>query len=567
MRLPWLLTLMALLIAGFMLFAGLGQPALMQPDEGRNATVAREMKESGNWIVPTFNGLAYLDKPAMFFKCSGLAMSLFGESETTARLPSALAGFALLALVYAFCRREFGMRCAALAVIVTATTPLYFVFARLVIMDMMLAFFVGAAIFAGYLAEEREGCSRVRWYLLGAAAAGLGTLVKGPVGFVLPVLVLLVFNLIERRHGAWKRLFSLWNFVLFFAIVLPWFIGLSLARPDFPYYGLMLETLGRFTSNIHRRGEPIYFYPLVIAGTFLAWSILLPESVWAMWRARRNLARAERLCVVWAVVVVVFFSLSHSKMPGYILTVAVALGIATSRVFERAFDHADGRAGGIIRRATGALFAMLLLVGGLALLVVTLPDVAAKLSGGHSSEVREYIVSSSGLAISVGLLTVLAAAGLWKRRPLVAFGAFALLPLALTIPSFGALKQYAEARSARALATRLESLPSGTDLACYQCFPSSLPFYLKRPITVLDDTGGKMASNYVLHSLKRSANWPAIIVRQRDWESWLRRPGRKVCLIATRQERLAGLAQSHGVPVIEIVPDYWAVQIPAPDSL
>jgi 4-amino-4-deoxy-L-arabinose transferase-like glycosyltransferase len=549
-----------------MLLAGLGQLALMQPDEGRNATVAREMKESGNWLVPTFNGLAYLDKPAMFFKCSGLAMSAFGESETTARLPSALAGLALLALVYAFCRCEFGMRCAALAVIVTATTPLYFIFARLVIMDMMLAFFVSGAIFAGYQAEEREGISRVRWYLLGAAAAGLGTLVKGPVGFILPVLVLLIFNLIERRHGAWKRLFSPWNFVVFFAIALPWFIGLSRARPDFPYYGLMLETLGRFTSNIHRREEPIYFYPLVIAGTFLAWSILLPESAWAMWRARRNLARAERLCVVWAAVVVVFFSLSHSKMPGYILTVAVALGIVTSRVFERALDGTDGPAARIIRRATGALLAMLLLIWGLVLLVVARPDLAAKLSAGHSSEVREYVVSSSGLAISVGLLAFLAALGLWKRRPLVEFAAFALLPLAVTIPSFGALKQYAEARSARVLAAWIKSLPSGTDVACYQCFPSSLPFYLKRSITVLDDTGGKMASNYVLYSLKRMADWPAIIVRQRDWENWLRRPGRKVCLIATRQERLISLAQSHGVPVVEIVPDYWAVQFPVSDS-
>src|SRR5262245_32951606 len=160
----------------------LGRLPLMQPDEARNAEVAREMKESGAWLVPTYNGVAYLDKPAFYFKSVALSLAAFGDTEAAARLPSAVFGVALALMTYAFCRRAYGSaRIACLAVIITATMPMYFAHARIVIFDMALAFFVCGAIFAGFLAEEAEGRSRRNWYLLAWASAGFATLVKGPV--------------------------------------------------------------------------------------------------------------------------------------------------------------------------------------------------------------------------------------------------------------------------------------------------------------------------------------------------------------------------------------------------
>jgi 4-amino-4-deoxy-L-arabinose transferase-like glycosyltransferase len=549
MRSQLWLNLAALLIAGVMLFAGLGQLALMQSDEGRNATVAREMKVSGNWLVPTFNGLAYLDKPAFFFKCAGIAMSLFGETEMAARLPSAVAGFALLVLVYAFCRREFGPRCAALAVIVTATTPLYFAFARLVIVDMMLAFFVSAAILAGYIAEEHRDRARRRWYLLGAAAAGCATLVKGPVGFTLPVVVLLVFN-----RGAWKRLVSPWNMLIFFAIVLPWFIGLSLARPDFPQYGIMQESLGRFTTKMYGRWEPWYFYGQVIAVAFLAWSVLLPESAWVAWRARRNWARAERLCIVWAVVVVLFFSISASKLPGYVLTVAVALGILIARVFERAFERADGRAARVVRHSVFGLMAVLVLAAGLILFVIARP-----------SDATSRLVPHPWLPLAVLIvLALVGMASLWKRHPGLAFAAFAMLPMTVGAASLDGIKQYAESRSARSLASWIAGLPSPVEVVCVRSFPSSLPFYLKRPIPLVDEDGHELASNYILHTLRQTHQWPSILVREDQCEAWLAGRTGSVLLVANRRKKLDSIADNHGVTVTEIVPGYWGALLPAP---
>src|SRR4051812_1190804 len=166
-----------------MIFGRLGDLPLRDPDEGRNAEIAREMLATGEWLTPTYNGLVYLDKPAFFFRAVALAFSIFGENEFAARLPSALAACGILLMVYRFCRRDYDSETAALAVVVVATTPLFFAMARHVMSDMILAFFVCGAICSGYIAEQHEAARRRNWYLLAAAAAGFATLVKGPVGF------------------------------------------------------------------------------------------------------------------------------------------------------------------------------------------------------------------------------------------------------------------------------------------------------------------------------------------------------------------------------------------------
>ena len=116
----------------------LGHLPLLNPDEGRNAEIGREMKESGAWLVPTYNGVVRLDKPTFYFKTVALSLAAFGETETAARLPSALFGLGLLGLVVAFCQRVYGTPTALLAVIVLATMPLYLAQARTVMVDIAL---------------------------------------------------------------------------------------------------------------------------------------------------------------------------------------------------------------------------------------------------------------------------------------------------------------------------------------------------------------------------------------------------------------------------------------------
>src|SRR5664280_791068 len=105
-------------VCAYMLFGRLGGLSLISPDEGRNAEVAREMSQSHAWLVPTYDGLAYLDKPAFYFKTIALCFSLFGESEGTARLSSAFFGFSLVVAVFLFCRKVYDQRTATFAILI-----------------------------------------------------------------------------------------------------------------------------------------------------------------------------------------------------------------------------------------------------------------------------------------------------------------------------------------------------------------------------------------------------------------------------------------------------------------
>ena len=448
--------LFALAVVWFALFFRLGALPLLQPDEGRNAEVAREMKESGAWLSPSYNGITYLDKPAFYFKAVALSLAAFGDNETAARLPSAVFGLALLAMTFVFCRRVHGTRCAIMAVIIIATMPLYVVFSRTIIFDMTLAFFVSAAIFAGYCAEECEGKSRRNWYLLGALAAGFATLVKGPVGFLIPGLVLFVFHRVEGRRGVWKRFFAPLNLLVFFGVTLPWFIGLSLQHPDFPYYGLIEESFHRFTTTTFHRTQPFYFYALIVAGLFLPWSFILPEAGVAAWKNKKLMTSADRLCLVWAVVVVIFFSLSKSKLPGYILTATVACGILVARFFEQAMANPDGKAARIIGRAAITLAILCFVVAIAAVISINAHGCHwPSRSDFRLPMRRNWAVISSRRSFCFSVFAVLGLLVRFRRDAGLCFAVFAIFPLLLFTLNFGAIEVIFNIKSARQLAQQI----------------------------------------------------------------------------------------------------------------
>lgn len=555
-------------MVGFALLFRLGSLPLLQPDEGRNAEVAREMKESGAWLSPSYNGIAYLDKPAFYFKVVALSLAAFGNNETAARLPSAMFGLALLAITFVFCRGVHGARCAVMAVTIIATMPLYVMLSRTVIFDIALAFFVSGAIFAGYRAEECEGKSRRNWYLLGALAAGFATLVKGPVGFLIPGLVLFIFYHVEGRRGVWKRFFAPLNLLVFFGVTLPWFIGLSLQHPDFPYYGLIEESFHRFTTTTFHRTQPFYFYALIVAGLFLPWSFILPEAGVAVRKNRSSMSSADRLCLVWAVVVVIFFSLSKSKLPGYILTATVASGILVARFFERAMANPEGKAGRIVGRAGITLAVVCVVVAAAAMLLTTRMGPLAKSLGLSVADAEEL---GRHLIIPVVLFSVFAVLGLlarYRRDAGFTFVCFALLPVLLFITNFSAIEVIFNINSARQLSQKIPGLAPETKLVFLECFPNGLPFYLNRTATLFTKDGREItsASNYILFRLKNDPQWPTSLVSLTNFNRWISHRTRQVYLITRKSNRLK-LEAIPGIQPTDIqtlTAPYLGVMLPAP---
>jgi 4-amino-4-deoxy-L-arabinose transferase-like glycosyltransferase len=560
--------LFALAVVWFALFFRLGNLPLLQPDEGRNAEVAREMKESGAWLSPSYDGIAYLDKPAFYFKAVALSLAAFGDNETAARLPSTMFGLALLAITFVFCRRVHGTRCAVMAVIIIATMPLYVVFSRTIIFDMTLAFFVSAAIFAGYHAEECDGKSRRNWYLLGALAAGFATLVKGPVGFLIPSLVLFVFHRVEGRRGVWKRFFAPPNLLVFFGVTLPWFIGLSLQHPDFPRYGLIEESFHRFTTTTFHRSQPFYFYALIVAGLFLPWSFILPEAGIAAWKNKKNLASADRLCIVWAIVVVIFFSLSKSKLPGYILTVTVACGILTARFFERAMANPDGKAAKTICRAAITLAVLCVVVAIAAVILSTRMGSLAKplaLSITDAEELGRHFITP---IISLSVFAVVGLLARFRRDAGLCFAAFAIFPLLLFTLNFGAIETVFNIKSARQLSQKIQPLPPETKLAFLECFPSGLPFYLNRTATLITKDGSEItsASNYILFRLKNDPAWPASLVPLTNFDQWVLQRRQSVYVVTREKNRnkLETIAGVQPTDIQPLTPSYIGVLLTTP---
>jgi len=559
----------ALAVSGLALLWRLGGYPLVQPDEGRNAEVAREMEASNSWLIPTLNGMPYLDKPALYFKLVGLSMDLLGSSEWAARLPSSLFGLATLGLAFAICKREHSTARAATTVIIVATTPLYIMYSRLVIFDMALTFFITAAVLAGYCAEMLPGVVRWRWHAAGAAAAGFGTLVKGPVGFVAPALVLTVFFVLEGRRDALRRLLAPLNLLIFGAIVLPWFAAVSYRFPDFPYYGVVEESIIRYTTDKFNRNQPLYFYPAVLFAGFFPWSVCLLDPLTRAWRAYARLESLERLCLLWIGVILVFFSFSHSKLPGYLLILAAPVGLLASRCFESVPNEQSFGVPAVIRRTS---FALAILFAGLAtvlVLVALLPELRHQVPQRGTTVMEELTERWIFIASALGLLAILQMVAWRTKSALAALAAFAALPLLLIVAGFGPWVREAERRSARSLATEVDSRALGAEIVCLRCYPTSLPFYLGRTITVVSEIGAELSSNYIPFALERGDVRPPTLVRGRDLNVRVASRTHPLFLLAddslapdSGRPELEALARAYGAQVEAVAPGYLGALIP-----
>jgi 4-amino-4-deoxy-L-arabinose transferase-like glycosyltransferase len=340
-RSAWWLIAAVLLITWF---SGIGVRRLQHPDEGRYAEISREMAATGNWVTPRLNGLKYFEKPPFQYWASALVFNAFGVREWTARLVPALAGLLAVAIVGWTAARLDGPTTGAYAALALAGSLWHFALSQLLTLDAVLSFWLGAALCA-FLLAQRDAISRAsqrNWMLLAYAAAAGATLTKGLVGLAIPAATLVLYTLATRDTGPWKRLWVLSGLALFLALTAPWFILVARDNPEFAQFFFIHEHVERFLTTEHNRtGGWYYFIPLLLAGMLpwlLAWLYTLVRS----WRDAPVMACGfswQKFCLVWALFVFVFFSLSGSKLPSYILpmfpALALVFGAQLTRVSTR----------------------------------------------------------------------------------------------------------------------------------------------------------------------------------------------------------------------------------------
>jgi 4-amino-4-deoxy-L-arabinose transferase-like glycosyltransferase len=464
---------------------GLGSFPLMDPDEGRNAEVAREMAATGDWAVPHLNGLPYLDKPVLYFAAAAACIRGLGATAAAARLPALLFTLATAALAWWAARRFWGHPAAEVAALAAASSPLAVGFSRAVIFDSALSFFVSAATLCFLLAIEaasREASRRPA--ALAWVAMGFGILTKGPVALVLPLLVAVPFGLWRR---AARRLFPLAGPLLLLAVVAPWLVAMSVRVPGFLTYALVTETMARVATGQLNRTAPFwYFLPIVVAGTF-PWVLALPGVVRERLRRRDGGGLDPRtvFLILWLVLPLAFFSLSQSKRAQYVLPLVVPAALLLASACEAGRRLPRLRT---LAAAEGGL-------GALLLAAASLPAVV-----GHVDARIRAAVPGGARMVAISLLIAALAAvllGRARRSAAAASAAVLALPL-LAMPAIGhgLVAAIAEVRSSRAIVASLPGPPERFRLFSVGAYSPSLSFYMRQNTVMFTDDGEPLRSNY-----------------------------------------------------------------------
>ena len=362
-RRPALALLLLLGLCSLAFFSGLGGLGLMDKTEGLFVEVPRQMLRSGDWVTPRWNGATFFDYPVWGYWMVGLSFRLFGISEGAARLPSALAAtgtvLALFAVLLAIApaeepqprRVERATLCAA----VLTLSPGWVGWGRSSVTDMFLASGISLALLGFVLAWGAADRPVLRRLGHGGLAlfCGIAVLAKGPIGLLLPGLVIIAFLLLrgqllaEVRRTPWLPMLA-----LFLGVTTPWYVAATLANGStFLVRFLGFSNLERFTSVLYSHPGPPWFYLPWVLVLLLPWSLLLPVAIvrlrfWrlSVWRgalpAGSDLAL---LALLWLLLMLAFFSAAATKLPGYILPALPGGALLVGLLFRPFPAAADGQ--------------------------------------------------------------------------------------------------------------------------------------------------------------------------------------------------------------------------------
>jgi 4-amino-4-deoxy-L-arabinose transferase-like glycosyltransferase len=283
------------------------------------------------------------------------------------------------------------------------------------------------------------------------------------------------------------------------------------------------------------------------------------------WRTRKQWKRADRLFVVWSIVVVIFFSISQSKLPGYILTALLALGVLMARIFSDALKAPAGESARIVRHGVLTLAFISSTVTIVLAAIIVAPDTVYRFVHLKQQSFEALNLNLPIMAVSFLFLAVVAVVAFQIKATLLAFAAFACVPLLLLSGNYDALSSYAEVNSSRRLAEQMpKPLGDDVEVVCLECLPSGLPFYLKRLVTVISKDGSELTSNYILFSLNNGNEWPERIVPFDKRDPWIATRDHPVYLLARDKNlsELQRIAARYGVHVDALVPGYSGALLP-----
>jgi 4-amino-4-deoxy-L-arabinose transferase-like glycosyltransferase len=328
-----------LVLASLFFFFGAGRVALLGPDEPRYAEVAREMFVSGDYISTRLCGCLWFEKPVLFYWLAAMAYQLFGVSEFAARFASGFAATITALALYFALSSVVSKLWARLAAFVLMTSGIFIAYSHAATPDMTLTMAMTIAILSGYRATTARGRQETGLMILCFAAMGLGMLAKGLVGIVLVSAILLSYFAIagRLRFLPWRQLL-LWSGA-FLLVSATWYLPVTLRHGwQFINEFFIEHHFRRYLTNTYGHPQPVYFFLFIAIAGVLPWSGFFIPAVTRLRRLRPRGSEADSLLTlawVWLLIPLLFFSLSVSKLPGYLLPVFPALAIILGSEIEQ----------------------------------------------------------------------------------------------------------------------------------------------------------------------------------------------------------------------------------------
>lgn len=483
------ITLPLLLLAALTFFTGLGRGAITDADEAFYAESSREMVASGDWVTPHYNYENRFQKPILYYWLSSATYLVTGASEMGARFWAAMAGLGLVLVTAAAGRRWYDESTGLLAGAIVATNFGYFSIGRMALPDLPLTFCITLAIWAALVSTLEQERSPRKFVILAAIGLGMGFLMKGPVGLIIPLIVIVPVLMIERRSIALTPSDIVLGFVIMVAIALPWYVVMWMRHGNEYLQSFFVgDNYQRFATDRFNDPRPWWFYLPVVAGGLLPWTPLALTwlgPITQFLRGRRSVGTIDLRLLLWALLPLIFYSLSVGKQPRYILPVLPPLALLlASSIVERTQEW-RGLEGvrSTPRRALpiviGSLLSGVFFVT-LAVLLYRAQPLLINVSPAFTT-IASYLIAIAG-----AVLILVAVSNQWRSAPLVI-----ALAAAITLPAvqFGALSSGGD-DTVRQMAKLVQQNRQGNEqVGTFGVFVRNLVFYsgLKTTDVIGDD--------------------------------------------------------------------------------
>ncbi|MBI5887162.1 MAG: phosphatase PAP2 family protein [Deltaproteobacteria bacterium] len=467
-RTNWLIAGL-LILAIFVSFFKTGSLLLFDVDEAVFSEASREMAETGDYITPTYNYEPRYDKPILIYWFMSSAYRLFGVNEFAARFTSSAFGVLLVMMTFFFMRRIKGGLPAFFAAIALLLNIEYFVYTHSAVTDMTLAFFITASLFSFFLAvHENDG----RWAAAFWVSSAAAVLTKGAVGLLFPVSVGFLYLLASRNLSMAAMFLAPRHLLIFIAAAAPWFIAETYVNGmDFINAFVIKHHFKRYTEVISSHGGPFYYYLGVLALGFFPWVCFVPEAVYKGFTQLRNGKGGLYLfSAIWFLFVLIFFSISSTKLPNYIFPLMPAGAVLAGLLIGDLADMEPAR-----RTKSLYLLIMLSAVFAAAMFIIPHMELKAEIALPHRLlwGIGAIFLAILGLSLAAGSkpLASLTAIGFMMISLLAVLRLYALPPVNIYFQKdLYDFAQYAK------------KLGKDTRLAAYEINQPSIAFYAQRRV-------------------------------------------------------------------------------------